>query len=386
MWIVCHCWHTLYEDTSNFELLTRCLAASRGPAARWRWPRSLRPRRYLWIIEILFVGFWHYFHYLSIICKLFVVYCILFRGFLTAVSMAEDCSPLWRSQPWHICRYLRKSRSPISGQSFWDSHLSSNNGRRGESASGRQWTLQWTCEYFAGGERATRNETNLPLAGSCNVNLFGTSQATFAEEILSVQQETPGPVSCGQVVGDIFWQMGFNSTDKQEKVVTWILAFLRLFESFDFFSGPSWKVYPGKRLGKKARSHCRWNRRTWRGLSQFAMPCATAGWSTWALHHDIHQDPRGSHLIWAWSRLKWWLRMMMSNQSTGRAPSHTSGSQWRLLWDEDSQSWQKWMHVLFHMKCVYDFIYMKLVYYFIQWTYEIISYDFIYDCMYEMCL
>ena len=29
------------------------------------------------------------------------------------------------------------------------------------------WTLQWTCEYLAGVKRATRNETNLALAGSC---------------------------------------------------------------------------------------------------------------------------------------------------------------------------------------------------------------------------
>ena len=41
-WIVSQCWHTLYEDTPNFELPTMCLrripVASSGPAARRCWP------------------------------------------------------------------------------------------------------------------------------------------------------------------------------------------------------------------------------------------------------------------------------------------------------------------------------------------------------------
>ena len=61
-----------------------------------------------------------------------------------------------------------------------------NNGRRGEGQS--FWALQWTGEYLAGVERATRNETNLPFGWQL---LCGASHAILAEEMLSIQREAP---------------------------------------------------------------------------------------------------------------------------------------------------------------------------------------------------
>ena len=76
--------------------------------------------------------------------------------------------------------------------------------------------------------------------------LCGVSHATLAEEMLSVQQEAPQLLL--YLVDDIVWHMGFNSADRQEKV----LALLRLFELFDFF-----QVHREKGIPDKACSHCR---------------------------------------------------------------------------------------------------------------------------------
>ena len=74
----------------------------------------------------------------------------------------------------------------------------------------RLWTLQWTCKYFAGVERATRNETNHPLADSCydvrSTQRLLKKYYLFNKKLL-------------YLVDDIFWHMGFNSADRQEKVV-----------------------------------------------------------------------------------------------------------------------------------------------------------------------
>ena len=72
----------------------------------------------------------------------------------------------------------------------------------------RLWTLQWTCKYFAGVERATRNETNRHLACSCYavrpMQRLLKKYSLFNKKLL-------------YLVDDIFWH--FNSADRQEKVV-----------------------------------------------------------------------------------------------------------------------------------------------------------------------
>ena len=123
-------------------------------------------------------------------------------------------------------------------------------------------TLQWTCEYFAGFERATRlttrNETNLPLGGS-----FYAARPTqpllkkcylFNKKLLSC--------SCilrTTLFGTCALTVPIDKRRSQFK----LLALLRLFELFDFF-----QVHREKGIPDKACCHCRWNRRSWRGLSR----------------------------------------------------------------------------------------------------------------------
>ena len=78
--------------------------------------------------------------------------------------------------------------------------------------------LQWTCEYSAGVERATSNESNLSLAGSCYA--VRLTQRLLKKYYLFNKKLL-------YLVDDMFWQMGFNSADRQEKAVILIICIVK---------------------------------------------------------------------------------------------------------------------------------------------------------------
>ena len=100
--------------------------------------------------------------------------------------------------------------------------------------------LQWTCEYSAGVERATSNETNLSLAGSCYA--VRLTQRLLKKYYLFDKKLL-------YLVDTFFGTWAFTVPIDKRRSLFELFALLRLFEWFDFFPGPPCKGHLGERLG-----------------------------------------------------------------------------------------------------------------------------------------